>query len=304
MVHPLGAANSPARQTTNELSRRHSVSNDRLPGDSTQLATGPTTINTLQNEPTQTERAINNSPSFLDNFRGSFTQLQPSDANQLQLAQGVVLAQQPIPQPDEPAAVELGLDYYEQRAEDFQERNPGLEPPDYYLDYGDKYAERFSSLDATDLSPEGLEWRDKTLDALQQAIEDKRAEDPEGFAELERDPDAFREFAYGTHPDAYVDSGLFDLSIQDITVIGATPDIGDVLTRDGIGQTLVTLGKLSPGDLLDIAKQTVVQTARDLPNATVRQAERIIDRLANQDTDWIPGISFPDIKAPDVWPFN
>jgi len=200
---------------------------------------------------------------------------------------------------DEPAEVEFGLDYYEQRADDFRRRNPGVEPPDYYLEYGDKYAERFASLDNTDLSPEGLEWRDKTLRALQEAMEAKRREDPEGFAELERDPDAFREFAYGTHPDAYVDSGLFDLSAQDISVIAATPDIADVFTSDGIGQTLVTLGKLEPGDLLNIARRTVVQTARDAPGAVATQAERIIDRLRNQDTDWIPSLPVPDIN-----PFN
>lgn len=259
--------------------------------DSSGSAADRSSLDAQHNQLTPNERAFENSPSVFDKIGLN----QP-------LVHQALFAQIGGPEP-EPAAVEFGLDYYEQRADDFRERNPGLEPPDYYLEYGDKYAERFASLDETDLSPEGLEWRDKTLNALQQAMEDKRIEDPEGFAELERDPDAFREFAYATHPDAYVDSGLFDLSLQDITVIGATPDIADVFTQDGIGQTLVTLGKLDAGDLLDIAKQTVTQTVRDLPNATIRQAERIIDRLANQDTDWTPNISFPEINLPK-WPFG
>jgi hypothetical protein len=201
---------------------------------------------------------------------------------------------------DRPLSVATGnIDYYQQRADDFRRRNPGLEPPDYYLEYGDKYAQRFASLDASDLSPAGLAWRDKTLEALQEAIETKRREDPAGFAELERDPEAFKAFAYATHPDAYVDSGLFHLPAQDIMVIAATPDIGDVLTSEGIVQSLVTLGKLSRFEAADIAVSTGAQWYEDLPGdglesaalavaappvaaavPVVKQAERLIDRVS------------------------
>jgi hypothetical protein len=159
------------------------------------------------------------------------------------------------PTPDTPpAAVEVGSpDYYQQRYNDFVARNPGVQPPDYYLGYGQKYAERFASLDDRDLSAEGLQWRDDTLVALQQAIEDLRISDPEAFAELERDPDAFRAFAFASHPGAYVDSGLYDLPAQDLLVIAATPDINDVLSQEGIDQSLITMGKLEPGDIPDLA---------------------------------------------------
>ena len=37
----------------------------------------------------------------------------------------------------QPAAVEPGTpDYYQQRYDDFVSRNPGVDPPDYYLEYG------------------------------------------------------------------------------------------------------------------------------------------------------------------------
>lgn len=202
---------------------------------------------------------------------------------------------------DNPAPVTTGTaDYYEQRVADFQLRNPGMDPPDYYMGYGDKYMERFQSLDGSDLSSDGLAWRDATTLALQTAIEDYRIRDPEGFAELERNPEAFREFAFGTHPDAYVDSGLYDLPVQDLMVIAATPDVGDVLSQEGIDQTLITVGLFSPGDLPEVALDTGEQYLRDTgPLAftpfgpsigAVVQGERMLDRVLDQDD--IPYVPF------------
>jgi len=169
----------------------------------------------------------------------------------------------PTPSSAAPEPVKPGTpDYYQQRYNDFVARNPGVTPPDYYLGYGQKYYNRLMSLDA-DLSSEGRAWRDKTALALQQAIENKRASDPEGFAELERNPEAFRKFAFSTHPAAYVNSGLYDLPVQDILVIASTPDIKDVLSQEGIHQSLITIGKLKPGDVPDILLDTGEQYLRD-----------------------------------------
>ena len=172
------------------------------------------------------------------------------------------------PSSDAPKPVTPGLtkagpdDYYHQRYNDFVARNPCATPPDYYLGYGGKYYERFMSL-GNKLSPEGQAWCNKTALALQQAIEDKRTSDPEGFAKLERDPKAFRDFAFSTHPDAYVNSGLYDLPVQDILTIASTPDIKDVLSQEGIKQSLITAGKLSPCDLPEIAVDTEIQYLKD-----------------------------------------
>jgi hypothetical protein len=100
-------------------------------------------------------------------------------------------------------------------------------------------------------------------------------------------------------PDAYVDSGLFDLSAQDIAVIAATPDLGDVLTRDGIDQTLETLGKADARDLADMAVATAEQTLKESPGAVGREAERILDRFMHH-TDWSrfpPLPSFPQVPG-------
>ena len=209
-----------------------------------------------------------------------------------------------------PAAVEPGTPgYYQQRYDDFVSRNPGVTPPDYYLDYGQKYADRFSSLDDNDLSPEGLEWRDKTLVALQQAIEDKRISDPEGFAELERDPEAFRRFAFESHPAAYVDSGLYDLPVQDLLVIAGTPDINDVLSQEGIDQSLITAGMAGLGDVPDILLSSGEQYVRDngvlaftpfgpaLEAGT--QGQRLWERATEQS--WFPpGVEFVVAPLPSL----
>jgi hypothetical protein len=156
------------------------------------------------------------------------------------------------------------MDYYRQRYDDFVRRNPGQTPPDYYLNYGQKYLEKFASLGPKDLSPAGLEWRDKTLKALQEAIEMKRAEDPAAFAQLERDPAAFKKFAYDSHPDAYVQSGLFNLPAQDLVKIATTPELRDLLGKDGIRQTIDVIGRLRPADLARIGGETLKELGRGI----------------------------------------
>ncbi|HEX8439387.1 hypothetical protein [Archangium sp.] len=164
-----------------------------------------------------------------------------------------------------PAEIQTGTkDYYKQRHDDFVRRNPGMTPPAYYLEYGQKYCDRFSSLGPKDLTPKGLEWRDKTLKALQDAMETKRMEDPAGFAQLERDPAAFKKFAYDSHPDAYVDSGLYKLPAQDMLKIGTTPDLKDLLTKDGVRQVAVALSKMKPEDMVNVAKASLKELFNDL----------------------------------------
>ena len=151
------------------------------------------------------------------------------------------------------------VDYYRQRHDDFVRRNPGVEPPDYYLNYGDKYANRFTNELRPNLSPRGQEWLDEARRNLQEAIENRRAEDPAAFAELERDPEAFRRFAYDTHPGAYRDAGLASLPPRDLAQIPVTPDRRDLLSADGIRQVIQT-GVGVAGDWARMGAERVADT--------------------------------------------
>lgn len=145
--------------------------------------------------------------------------------------------------PDSPADLtdQIGsLDYYRMRADDFRERNPDMEPPDYYMNYGDKYARRFTEELSPNLSERGQQWLVDARANLQEAMEARRAEDPAAFAELERDPEAFRRFAYDTHPTAYRDAGLAELRPSDLVQIPLTPDRQDLVSGPGLRQVVDT----------------------------------------------------------------
>lgn len=154
------------------------------------------------------------------------------------------------------------VDYYLLRLRDYNKRHIKPPAPDYYLNYGDKYARRFTYVLKSQLSPKGQAWVDRTFVMLQQAIENKRDADPKAFDLLEQKADKFKDFAYETHSKAYLDGGLRDLSIRDLYKIGTTPDLGDIFTYSGITQVLETgrymfiyWGAQGSDWLLDKAKQ-------------------------------------------------
>lgn len=177
----------------------------------------------------------------------------------------VVTAPAPAPRGSsaKPTEVPTGTqEYYTQRLNDFVARNPGVNPPPYYLEYGDRYVRAFSALGPQDLSPEGLAWRDRTLKALQEAIETRARGKDAKFAELERDPKAFKDFAYATHAEAYLDSGLLDLPAQDLVKIMTVPELADLLNEAGLKQVFEVLEKVRPEDVQDIALATGSEAAR------------------------------------------
>lgn len=132
-------------------------------------------------------------------------------------------------------------EYYRWRLEDFRARHPGKPAPDYYLHYGEKYAERFSRETAKELSPAGQAWLARARLNLQVAFENLRNQDPQRFEQLERDPDAFRSFAFRTHAKAYLDAGIAKLPMSDWVTIGLTPDTFDLLQPEGIEQAYEVL---------------------------------------------------------------
>lgn len=132
--------------------------------------------------------------------------------------------------------------YYQARAKDFSDRNGHNLPIPYYLDYGLKYEQRFISL-RDKLSPNGREWVRQTHYRLQRFIEEFREREPRNFVALERNEARFREFAFATHPKAYVESGLCDLDFSDKLLIGSEPDLADtIFSEEGRSQIMATAG--------------------------------------------------------------
>ena len=144
--------------------------------------------------------------------------------------------------PSEPADLtdKIGAeDYYVSRYKDFRRRNPESAAPTYLLDYGDKYFTKFHDQKES-MSPVSQEWLTKTGEGLHKAIEDKRADNPLLFAELEKNDKAFRTFAYDSHPSVYVNSGLTDVPLVDRIKVARTPQLTDLLTLGGIKQVVET----------------------------------------------------------------
>lgn len=163
-------------------------------------------------------------------------------------------------------------DYYIDRYKDFRRRNPDEKAPDYYLNYGLKYFDRFHAQKGG-LQEASQKWVDRTGVALQQNMETRNA-NPADFAALERNPEKFKSFAYGSHPSAYLDSGLQTVSYGDRIKIGMTPDASDLLTMDGVKQAVHTGG---------------VVVAQDVRNGAVAAGNWIGDQ-ASSAAKWVGGL--------------
>ena len=128
------------------------------------------------------------------------------------------------------------LDYYEERMADFHRRHPNLPLPTYYAKFANKYVKKLTLEVGPTLSPAGQIWQAKTRKALQVAIENKRAADPAAFDRLECDDKAFTKFAFGTHTEAYLSSGLDKLPLSDLIKIAEGPSLKDMLSPEGVRQ--------------------------------------------------------------------
>ena len=169
--------------------------------------------------------------------------------------------------------------YYLDRLADFRRRWPEASPPSYYADYGNKCLGQFLSTKPI-LSPRGQRWIDDTLQRLQQMMEQERRHDGQGFAAKECDDDTFREFAFGTHAQAYQDAGVFELGVADLWKIVRTPDLKDLLNDEGrkeVGRLVLGrdgVNPAGPGALAFVARSN-----RRLRSALVRLSRRAKERI-------------------------
>ncbi len=131
------------------------------------------------------------------------------------------------------------IDYYQFRQSDFHKRyGKNKKAPTYYMSYGDKYAKRFSSDLYPKLSSQGQSWLTKTRYFLQILMEDGLANNPA----MELDDNSFTDFAFNTHPEAYIQGGLLELGFEDKLEIVLTPDFQDLGSSRG-GKQMRTIMK-------------------------------------------------------------
>lgn len=139
----------------------------------------------------------------------------------------------PTPYPQE----NLGsLDYYRFRFDDFVRRNPESQPPDYYLNFGERYLRRFRLEARPNLTEQGQAFVDRVGVALQRRMEAELQSNPLQFAELEQNSAEFRRFAYETHIATYCESGWGDLPLADNRTIASYVDELDLFR--GVGTSI------------------------------------------------------------------
>jgi hypothetical protein len=126
-------------------------------------------------------------------------------------------------------------EYYKARAADFEERakedfksDPNLKPPepDYYKNFGTKYYERLMQV-GRETGGKLEKFTKNVGHELQNRMEKLVDDKPKQFAELERDAEAFKEFAYLSHISAYCNAGWGNLDVKDQLKILTSIDIKD-----------------------------------------------------------------------------
>ena len=136
--------------------------------------------------------------------------------------------------------------YYQWRYNNFVERNPNTTAPSYYLDYGLKYAQRFQNQTNAKLSQSGQKWLGETMVNLQTAMESRLSQ--QDGTELELNSQAFKNFAFASHVDAYWNENgstpLYKLNTVDLFAIVLTPDLNDLTSKEGLTQAGAIMGKL------------------------------------------------------------
>lgn len=157
------------------------------------------------------------------------------------------------PYPAPPNAVGSNY-YYIFREKDFKSRTKNKKtPPDYYLTHGNKYCKAFSEKTRPKLSAQGKTWLDKTLIALQESIEKKLKQDPK----IELDSTKFRKYAFDSHPDCYIKSGLFKLPAEDLFWVGWTPELKEFFTLETWVQIIQVVKKWNIEKAEQLAKSSI-----------------------------------------------
>ena len=148
--------------------------------------------------------------------------------------------------------------YYLWRHSDFMLRNFPEPAPDYYIDYGFKYAQRFQEETINQLSAQGQIWVCEVMTCLQILME-KRLLQSDGKV-LESNPKALRDFAFSAHVEAYWNkegtAPLYTLPFSDLPKILFTPDFRDLIRAKSLWQIATIMCKLGKYRLAQLFNRT------------------------------------------------
>lgn len=198
------------------------IANASVAGDSngTVIGNGVISGNNFESSESDGLRWVGTITRTIDGNGGAITQIAGTEYCGQANLPFTITRLDPTPYPPE----NLGsLDYYRFRFNDFVRRNPDLQPPDYYLEFGEKNLMMFVSETRPKLTAQGQQFLDTVKQDLQRRIENVLNANPESFSELEKKSYLFRQVAFLTHIEAYCDAGWESLPQQDRDTI-----IGDV----------------------------------------------------------------------------
>ena len=165
----------------------------------------------------------------------------------------------------------------------------GHKPPSYYVSYGYYYCSHYGRDLFPRLSTAGKEWLILARKFLQQNLEKGLAQNMQGNSiklssekagngnfsmdvpqyQLELDDDTFKDFAFKTHPLAYLDGGIAHLPPADLYNIARQPN----LQEWGSWATYEQVGKTGWG--------SVKTWADDGANAVSSRTEDLVNRALN-----------------------
>lgn len=139
----------------------------------------------------------------------------------------------PSHDPNRPAdcSMDIGTkNYYLKRHADYQLRHDTDNRETYYISYGYEYCEKFELLRKKEGTSEALKaWIDKTTTLLQEKLEAQIQTNPT----IESDLDNLTRIAFKTHPEAYIEGGLFQLNMTDKIKIITTIKFKDLVSQLG-----------------------------------------------------------------------
>lgn len=175
--------------------------------------------------------------------------------------------------------------------------NCGHIPPDYYTHYGYYYCSRYAEYLHPRLSPRGQKWMadarynlqvylDDAIQANmkdgQQSIVIRQAEDETVIQvspyELELESEKFRQAAFATHVNAYLDAGLSELPLTDLYKISTMPNFEEWLDGATWDQAYKS-GKSVLSDWGDSAAEGISDAWDGATGQAAEWADRALERL-------------------------